>query len=140
MSRPTHGIGEDVSMTWADDRPENKRATRIFWFVLLGIVIAIAAVTVQVVSDSGSKDEASSCVTAFEEAADIPAGDNANGPLLRTARECTSVDEWTRAFQDNPAAFGLADYPGAADLGLYLGTVCDGQSTTLCQEAARKGL
>ena len=127
-------------MTWADDRPENKQATRIFWFVLLGIVITIAAVTVQVVSDSGSKNNASSCFTAFEEAADIPAGDDANGPLLRTARECTSVDEWTRAFQENPGAFGLADYPGAADLDLYLGTVCDGPTTLLCQEAARKGL
>ena len=127
-------------MTWADDRPENKRATRIFWFVLLGIGIAIAAVTVQVVSDLGSKNDASSCVTAFEEAADIPAGDDANGPLLRTARECTSVDEWTHAFQENPGAFGLADYPGVADLHLYLGTVCDGQTTTLCQEAAREGL
>ena len=83
---------------------------------------------------------ATGCLETIVEAASIPANQDANEPLIRSAYACRTVDEWVTAVKAHPEAMGQVD-PAIIDPEYDLMGIC-GQApkAPVCVDAARLGL
>jgi hypothetical protein len=67
-------------------------------------------------------------------------GEARKGALIRTAFDCTTVDEWTAAVREHPEAIGLRD-GATVDPRVHLTGICGAEPTApVCTDAAAKGL
>ena len=95
-------------------------------------------------ADTGIGDDVeisgTGCLATIVEAASIPADQDANESLIRSAYECRTVDEWVMAVKAHPEAMGQVD-PAIIDPEYDLMGIC-GQApqAPVCVDAARLGL
>jgi hypothetical protein len=80
------------------------------------------------------------CLETIVEAASIPPDQDANDPLLRSAYECKTVDEWVMAVRAHPEAMGQLD-PADIDPEYDLSGICfQSSQAPVCIDATRLGL
>lgn len=117
--------------------------TMVSLIALIAVALILSVLTSSfAVNDDGRSGsiDGSECLSAIMEAAAIPADQDANEPLIRSAFECETVDEWVAAVSKYPSAMGLAD-PSMIDPEYDLMGICgEAPQAPVCVDAARLGL
>lgn len=111
--------------------------------VLVGVSLGLAYLDGR--GDEPSETSAASgpgpaCVSAFEDAAAVPLDQTNDAEMIRTASDCTTVDEWSAGIARYPEALGMTRPPTQEELPVTLNSVCFGnEDTAMCRDAAAQG-
>lgn len=150
--QPPAKRSETAAQPTTPDQPAtNPRGRRSGIVFLIGTAVVLGLIVVGVTTMDGGSDDRSetsaaagpgpACVSAFEAAAAVPLDQINDTEMVRTVKECTTVDEWSAGIERYPEALGMTQAPTRSELPMTLGTVCFGnESAAMCQDAAAQGL